>query len=394
MKDDTTPNSLQRYLHDMSQYDVLTPAEETECAQNMVDAYNDLVYEMLKLPSVWWRIRDQWLHIKAQGKSTNKMAEEYGNQRFPSEELTLQVDTHIEAALLFAKDSKQKAAYMFKAAGLSKQIFLCLVNETLAQPISDEARERIEAHKADLTQYQHQLITSNLRLVIKFARGFNNCGVPMADLIQEGNLGLMRAVEKFDPSRGRFSTYAAWWIRQSFIKALKKQSKTIRLPSHIHDVISKLKKTHEELCYELKHEPSLNEVAEEAEVSPELIEKLMDLRGEPLSLEMTFPALNYRNDTRPKCLKDFIEDDALSPMDEIDLIRRDSLVKVALKSLLSHAERQVITLRFGLGGQEPQTLEEIAMTADLSRERIRQLEASALSKLKTSASYLEEYNNE
>jgi RNA polymerase primary sigma factor len=394
MKNDTTPNSLQRYLHDMSQYDVLTQEEETQCAQNMVDAYNSLVHEMLRLPSVWSRIRNQWDYIKLQGKATNKMAEEYGNQRFPSEELTLQVDTHIEAAILFEKNSPDKAAYMLKAAGLSKQIYLGMVNEILAQPISGESRDLIQIHRQDLTRYQHQLITSNLRLVIKFAKGFGNCGVPMADLIQEGNLGLMRAVEKFDPGRGRFSTYAAWWIRQSFLKALKRQSKTIRLPSHIHDVISKLKKTHEGLCYELSHEPSITEVAAIADISPKLIEKLMNLRGEPLSLEMTFPALNYRNDTRPKCLKDFIEDDALSPLDTIDLTRRDRLVKDAVKSLLSKSERQVISLRFGLGGQEPKTLEEIAALIDLSRERIRQLEASAIDKLKTHARYLEEYNNE
>ncbi len=397
MKNDTTPNSYKRYLHDMGQYDVLTPDEEKECAQNMEDAYNALVNEMLKLPHVWLEIYNKWARIKEEGKSTNKMAEEYGNKRHPAEELTLQVDAHIEAALYFMEPKTQfaKASYLFKAAGLSKEIYMSMVDELLAQPeyrVPDEAKQLITQHRDTLMEYQHQLTTANLRLVVSFARRFNNYGIPFIDLVQEGNLGLIRAVEKFDHTRGRFSTYAAHWIKQAFIKALKGQGKTIRLPSHIHDALIKLKKAYESLSYEMEDEPSIAVVADRAGVDVALVESLLELRDEPLSLEM--PYYPHGRESRPKCLSDFIEDENISPTDSLDRTKRNNLVKGAMKELLTDSEKTVTTLRFGLHGHEQHTLEDIAEIMDLSRERIRQLEASALEKLKNDASYLEEYNNE
>ena len=401
MKNDT-PNNLQRYFSEMGKFPVLTPAEEMECAQNIVKHFDKLVDEMLAAPFVWQHVFTSWQRIKADGRASNKLAEEYGNPKHNAEDLTLQVDANVEAAINLARSSANpeiiadRVAYHLKSAGLSKHIILDLVDETLAQPIlNDDMRGRISDARDGVVKYRHQLVNANLRLVINFAKKFNGYGIPLEDLIQEGNIGLMRAAEKFDPSRNlKFSTYAAWWIRQSFIKALKKQGKTIRLPSHIHDAMSKLKKAHEELFGVLRREPSLEELGERVEMAVDLVEKLMALKSEPLSLETPISFSSNRSDNRPKYLKDFIEDDSIDPNGDIDLSRREEALIGAIKTHLTKYEGRIILLRFGLDGNDPHTLEQIADRLNKSRERIRQVETNAVKKLRQHAQYLEEFNNE
>jgi len=396
----TTNNTLQKYFYEMGQYEVLSPEEELSCAQKMVSAYEQLVDEMLKVPFVWEKIYNKWLRLKKLNKATNKLAEEYGNPKYPSDELTLQVDSNIEGAVALIKQNKIKeAAYLFKQAKLAKAVYMNLVDETVAQPntqyFSQDNRDRICRLEGEVTKHHHNLVTANLRLVIKFAKNFNNYGIPLADLIQEGNIGLMRAAEKFDPSRElKFSTYAAWWIRQSFIKAVKRQGKTIRLPSHIHDAMNKLKKVHDNLYCELNREPSVSEIAEASELDVDLVERLLDLKSEPLSLETPVSTLTYRSDTRPKYIQDYLQDTSIDPTNEIDNLRKKQKIQNAIEKLLTNSERQVIILRFGLNGRGPSTHEEIAEKLKVSRERIRQLEQIAMEKLKKNSSYLGEYDND
>jgi RNA polymerase sigma factor (sigma-70 family) len=391
--------NLQLYFLEMGKYKVLTPEEELDCAQKIVEHFGLLVEEMLRVPFVWEYIFNRWRRLKATGKASNKLAEEYGNPNHDAEDLTVQVDENIEAAMQlsghhdrteYTMYSDSRVAYHLKLAGLSKSIYMDLVDETLAQSdLPEDKRKRICELRDEVVKQRHHLVTANLRLVINFAKKFNGFGISLPDLIQEGNIGLMRAAEKFDPSRNlKFSTYAAWWIRQSFIKALKKQGKTIRFPSHIHDAMSKIRRAHDELYVELSREPSWEELGERTELDTALVERLLSLRAEPVALETPV----FSHESRPKFLLDFIEDKAPDPLSAIGTSRRDDAIIQSIKDNLTKSEQRVIILRFGLAGHQPHTLEQIADTLGKSRERVRQVETSGLSKLKEHASHLEEYN--
>ena len=222
-----------------------------------------------------------------------------------------------------------------------------------------------------------KMIESNLRLVVKIAKRYINRGLPFLDLIEEGNLGLIKAVERFKLSKEcRFSTYATWWIRQSIERALVNQSRTIRLPVHVSDEINKMLRVTREQLQKFNQEPSVKDVATEMGVNSAHVRKLMVLLKKTYSIEQP---MGENNDY---FLIDTIEDSSsVSPSDLLENINRYDLVSEWFQTL-SESEKKILTLRFGLDDKEPQTLDTIGRSFGVTRERIRQIEAKSLEKLR------------
>jgi len=223
-----------------------------------------------------------------------------------------------------------------------------------------------------------QLIESNLRLVVQVARRYLNRGLPLPDLIEEGNLGLLRAVDKFDPERGlRFSTYGVWWIRQAIVRALANQARTIRIPVHVGLLLARYQREHQRLLQELGRMPTTDEMATAMKTTPAQIEELEEVRQQQtLSLETPVgPEEQGR-------LADVVPDPSSDPSAIISELLRSRADLVTVLDDLAANERMVLRRRFGLEGETPETLEAIGKTLGLTRERVRQIEGAGLRKLR------------
>ena len=242
---------------------------------------------------------------------------------------------------------------------------------------ADEERELAERIAKGDKAARDKMIESNLRLVVKIAKRYINRGLPFLDLIEEGNMGLIKAVERFKLSKEcRFSTYATWWVRQSIERALVNQSRTIRLPVHVSDDINKMLRVTRELVQRMNREPSAREVAAEMEVSSVHVRRLMVLLKKTYSIERP---MGENNDY---FLIDTIEDTStISPAVLLEDVNKYELISKWFNTL-SETERKILTLRFGLDDKEPQTLDTIGRNLGVTRERIRQIEAKSLEKLR------------
>ena len=283
----------------------------------------------------------------------------------------------------FAKDEEGEeidldAVDLLEGIGTEDPVRMYLKEIGTVPLITAEEEYSLAMKKQAGDEYAKQrLIEANLRLVVSIAKRYTGRGMSFLDLVQEGNLGLIKGVEKFDPEKGfKLSTYATWWIRQSVTRALADQARTIRVPVHMVETINKMSKMQRKLTLELGYEPSVKELAEHLDMTEEKVQEIMQIAREPASLETPIGEEDDSN------LGDFVADaNVLSPEGNVESVMLREHIDSLLDDL-KERERQVIVLRFGLEDGHPRTLEEVGKEFNVTRERIRQIEAKALRKLR------------
>jgi RNA polymerase primary sigma factor len=282
-----------------------------------------------------------------------------------------------EQALKREKDKTRKDFYKRRLTKYQErmgelEVQFLTTHEEIRRTIRD-----VKAGEEEAEQAKQELIVANLRLVVSIAKKYTNRGLQFLDLIQEGNIGLMKAVEKFEYRRGyKFSTYATWWIRQAITRAIADQARTIRIPVHMIETINKLTRTSRALVQELGREPNAEEIAERMDMHVSKVRKIMKIAQEPISLETP---IGEEEDSH---LGDFIEDrGVISPIDHVIVSNLKEQTGKVLRTLTPR-EEQVLKMRFGVGDGSEHTLEEVGRSFNVTRERIRQIESKALRKLR------------
>jgi RNA polymerase primary sigma factor len=297
-------------------------------------------------------------------------------------ELVEEIDPAIAASVNIerapGKRTRRRAALNLKPEGTTDalQLFLRDIAKVRLLTVEEEVDLAKRIERGDLDAKQ-KMVESNLRLVVSIAKNYRNQGLPFLDLIQEGTLGLVRAVEKFDYRRGyKFSTYATWWIRQASARALADKARTIRIPVHVVEKLNRIGRAERKLATELGREPTAEEIAEVTGIEPEEVESIKRSAQAPVSLEKPV------GDDEESEFGQFIADEhAESPYERaVEILRNDAL-RDALENL-SYRDRRVLELRYGLVGEQAHTLDEVARRFNVTRERVRQIETQSLEKLK------------
>lgn len=406
---------LESYFQEIGGTRTLRREEEVYLAKELEASTQALRTALYLLPCSPRHVVDRWDSLRALSHTGAKLSESMGDEE--TGEIAARVERAVKRLRDLLRDRERSVkrrvaqktlekADQKIAAELDKaQLSLALLAElrdravAIAEEMKKEKRktkrlaeleneaglpkllmvERVElvldAHDR-MTRVKNRFIEHNLKLVVAIAKDYRNLGLSFPDLIQEGNLGLIRAVEKFDHRRGfKFSTYAVWWIRQALVRAIQNHSRTIRLPSHVHDRLQRSQRVRAELTGKLGREPTAAELAPALGTDVESLESLDRLSREAISLESSVAGTEKR-------LEEFVANpDAVTPDGGIDSDRMRSGVGTLISGLTDR-EQLILRLRYGLGGEEEHTLEQIGQSLGLSRERVRQLEARALKKLR------------
>jgi RNA polymerase sigma factor (sigma-70 family) len=408
---------LESYFQEIGGTRTLRREEEVLLAKELEAATADLREALYQIPCCARYVVERWDALRALSHTGAKLSESVGSEE--TGEIAARVARAVKrlrtlrnqrAAALARNSSKEveridtRIVREMKSAHLSLSVLAELRQKVLgiafamkrARRGTRKLREleaecelprarllefttRVEDTHERLTREKNRFIEHNLKLVVAIAKDYRNLGLSFPDLIQEGNLGLIRAVEKFDHRRGfKFSTYAVWWIRQALVRAIQNHSRTIRLPSHVHDRLQRSQRVRAELTGKLGREPTPGELAPELGTDTGALESLDLLSREAISLESSVAGTEKR-------LEDFVSDpSSQAPDGGLDGERMRSGVGHLICSLTAR-EQLILRLRYGLGGEEEHTLEQIGQSLGLSRERVRQLEARALKKLRETA---------
>ena len=431
--DRTDPRAmLRRYLREIASTPTLTRSQEGELAAAYEAHAREWRRGLLSIPESARVAFDMWSKIKEEGRITATLSDlhrdgtgkDYGvavDRAFTRAGVLLQRRAGLDgsrAAGTAAKRARidRELSKSIESAGLALELLRQIHRSLRAALLELEVLERAAAREnagarpssPDLRAWERRVgltpaafrarmaeigaadarqghvkdtfVRHNLKLVVSVAKEYRNMGISFLDLIQEGNLGLIRAVEKFDHRRGfKFSTYAVWWIRQSFIRAVQNHSRTVRLPSHVYDLMLQQTRATKKLAAELGRDPTAAELGREMKLEDEQIEKLFELKQKPMSLDMRLPG------TESRLLQDTLADpDVEEPVEALDHGRLERNLE-NLIGTLSVREQHILRLRFGIRGDGDHTLQEIGQRLGLSRERVRQIEAGALAKLRPAA---------
>jgi len=405
---------LESYFQEIGGTRTLRREEEVLLAKELEAATSDLRDALYSIPLCARHVVSRWDELRALSHTGAKLSESVGDEE--TGEIAARVERAVKRlrTLLQHRDKARDSGQAKELGKVDARISREMKSAQLSLAVLAEMRQRVldlsmemkrarrgtkrfrdlereaEMVRANLLDRvadvenahermsleKNRFIEHNLKLVVAIAKDYRNLGLSFPDLIQEGNLGLIRAVEKFDHRRGfKFSTYAVWWIRQALVRAIQNHSRTIRLPSHVHDRLQRSQRVRAELTGKLGREPTPAELAPELGTDAGSLEALDLLSREAISLESSVAGTEKR-------LEDFVADPTSSAPDNgLDGERMRSGVGFLIGALTSR-EQLILRLRYGLGGEEEHTLEQIGQSLGLSRERVRQLEARALKKLR------------
>jgi RNA polymerase sigma factor (sigma-70 family) len=409
---------LVAYFADIAHIPTLSREEQMLAAKELEEATRVFQQALYQVPWVGDEVVARWSRRRTAGLATRKLSEAFGDGEAEAGEKLDRALARVERALPRRRDATgptreridAKIAKDLYEAELSlelqRRLFARLREKREALQRVQEQRARgaraelerelglpaaafharmdaVESAYEAMMERKNRFVWHNLKLVVSVAKDFRGSGFAFSDLIQEGNAGLIRAVEKFDWRRGhKFSTYAVWWIRQALIRAIQNHSRTIRLPSHQHDALRAYAQARARLRLEHEGEPTSEEIAEAMGITAAEVEELAAMAPEMVSLDAEVAG---RDSIRPRRLEEVLSDpDAQTALDDIERSRLADQARRGL-SRLDDRERSILTWRFGLDGGEEHTLQEIGERLGLSRERARQLEARALAKLRTSS---------
>ena len=405
---------LESYFQEIGGTRTLRREEEVLLAKELEAATSDLRDALYSIPLCARHVVARWDELRALSHTGAKLSESVGDEE--TGEIAARVERAVKRlrTLLQHRDKARDSGDLKELAKVDARVSREMKSAQLSLAVLAEMRQRVldlsldmkrarrgtkrfrdlereaemvraslldkvadveNAHER-MSLEKNRFIEHNLKLVVAIAKDYRNLGLSFPDLIQEGNLGLIRAVEKFDHRRGfKFSTYAVWWIRQALVRAIQNHSRTIRLPSHVHDRLQRSQRVRAELTGKLGREPTPAELAPELGTDAGSLEALDLLSREAISLESSVAGTEKR-------LEDFVADPtSAAPDNGLDGERMRSGVGFLIGALTSR-EQLILRLRYGLGGEEEHTLEQIGQSLGLSRERVRQLEARALKKLR------------
>lgn len=383
-----TEDLVQAYFHSMGDISILTKEEEAELAKRLEEG-KEIIREIVTTLPLYKKI-----------EASLDGDEELMTEEERADEALLKTLSRLDALMAMVEEAekgiakygtlkdlkrlinekKKKGNKVDKLEALAKEV------QQLYKKVENELGEKIEEFKAKyerlskakvlVTEAKNELITRNLRLVVNIAKNYVGRGLPLLDLIQEGNIGLMKAVDKFKYEKGfKFSTYATWWIRQAITRALIDQTKTIRVPVHMMEFYNRVTKASRELTQKLGREPSNEEIAQKLSVPVRKVEEVFRAIQDPIALQTPVGD----EDTE---LEDFIGDkNSPSPFSDAERVEMSEHIQRVLRTL-SEKEEKVIRMRFGIGAERDHTLEEVGRYLSITRERVRQIEAKALRKLK------------